>query len=69
MRTRSSTGTVFREQRTRELEALPSMIGGGSFDTSLDLTLGEGVKEAHCFSSQNKACVCINTHMYDRQGA
>ncbi|KAF6765924.1 SNF2-family ATP dependent chromatin remodeling factor snf21 [Ephemerocybe angulata] len=33
------------QQRIRELEALPSTIGDGDFDTKLDLTLGEGAKE------------------------
>lgn len=33
------------QQRIRELEALPSTIGDGDFDTNLELTLGEGTKE------------------------
>lgn len=43
------------QQRIRELEGLPSTIGDGSFDTNLDLTLGEGAKEEKEADTANAA--------------
>ncbi|KAJ3526043.1 hypothetical protein NMY22_g10328 [Coprinellus aureogranulatus] len=43
------------QQRIRELEALPSTIGDGDFETNLDLTFGEGVKEENEKDTTNTA--------------